>query len=77
MPFDLVVADQPVMMPPGRHRFALAFHGGLRFATGDGEWHVIEEGCAVVWSPDEPAASVDSAGTAIVVTGEASGQLPG
>lgn len=70
MPFDLVIADEPRVLTAGRHRLALALDGPIR--SGD---QVAPVGRAMVWSPDEPDATVMPEARMIVVTGEH--QLPG
>ena len=67
MPFDLVLADQPVDAASGVFRTIVSLHGATRVA-GEG---VVElsEGEALVATPDEPALAVVPEGMAVVVTG--------
>lgn len=76
MPFDLVIADDALDLPTGRHRLVLALHGAVRADGDDGSVLEVAEGRAAVWAPSEPGALIVPEGTAVVVTGRAD-QLPG
>lgn len=71
MPFDLVIADQPVRAPSGAHRLVLSLHGMTRIACGDGDRVVLSEGQAAVAAPHDAEMSIEPEGSAVVVTGEA------
>lgn len=77
MPFDLVVSSDPGEVVAGRHRLVLALEGPVRIVGGAGAGEVIRVGQAAVWAPDEATAAVEPEGRAAVVTGAATGQLPG
>ncbi|MFM9050326.1 MAG: type I phosphomannose isomerase catalytic subunit [Actinomycetota bacterium] len=71
MPFDLVIADQPVRVPTGTHRVVLSLHGETR-VTGAGSGDVsLAEGEAAVAAPGEADLVVEPEGSAVVVTGVA------
>lgn len=71
MPFDLTLANEPRMIPQGRHRLVLAWQGDVRILDGPGSGTLVPQGRAAVWGPDEDDAQVDPGGLAIVVTGSA------
>jgi mannose-6-phosphate isomerase len=75
MPFELVIATSPRLLPSGRHRLVLALEGSVGIDGGPGEGLTVPEGRAAVWGPAEEQAHVTPQGTAVIVTGE--GQLPG
>ena len=69
MPFDLVIADQPIRAAAGTHRIALSLHGQTRVRVGDADAVTLLEGQAAVASPDDGSMLIEPEGSAIVVTG--------
>ena len=74
MPFDLVLADQPIEVGSGAYRTIVSLHGITRIRAGDDDAIDLAEGEALVMTPDEPALQVRPDGTAVVVTGAPSGR---
>ena len=68
MPFDLVLADQPVDAASGVFRTIVSLHGATRVTYDAMEVH-LEEGEALVATPHEPALAIEPEGMAVVVTG--------
>ena len=71
MPFDLVIADQPVRAPSGTHRLVLSLHGVTRVSCAGAEDVVLVEGQAAVAAPGDAEMSIEPDGSAVVVRGQA------
>ena len=71
MPFDLVIADQPVRAPTGTHRIVLGLHGTTRVEIPGEADVVLAEGEAAVAAPGEGDLTAHPDGSAVIVTGVA------
>lgn len=70
MPFDLVIADQPVRVGAGTHRIVLALHGVTTVRVDGADVVTLGEGQAAIAAPAEGDLLVEPDGSAVVVTGD-------
>lgn len=69
MPFDVAVVSGSRVLATGAHRVVIALEGDVVVSSESGADGRVREGSAMVWAPHENAASVESEGMMIVVTG--------